>query len=318
MPGSAGVGRLTNFMVQHEPERVLRPADVSVVVIAFNEEKRIANCIRSLSNLTVRPGEIVFVDNDSTDRTATLTADLATTIPVPSKIIHERSRGIPSARNAGIRATAGAIVAFLDADCEAPPDFVRIMIDGLNDTDAVAIAGRYVVHGEDEVMASYRERSWAETFGWTREARELMQEPEGYVGMVLGGCGIFRKDALEAVGLFDAAFPYCDDIAISLKLYQRGHRILRDPELWVHHYIDTDPRAIRTKDLRYCRDGARILKRLEGKRVNLDLNAYRAIAAHLLAYQSTRDPYNLFEARRRVAMKLATAWEGLKQGCLFV
>jgi glycosyltransferase involved in cell wall biosynthesis len=291
---------------------------VSVVVISLNEAKRIGRCIRSLSTQSVAPGEVVFVDNGSHDDTVAIiqqgAGDLATT-PV---VVLEPVRGIPFARTAGVRHSNGSIVAFLDADCEAPPDWIERLLNDFNSTDASAIAGRYALAGEDAQTITYRERSWSAAFGWGLAGCELMHQPRGFVGMILGGCSAFRKEALEAVGLFDPAIPYCDDIAVSHKLYQRGYLVLRDPGFWATHHIDTAARTVWKKDLRYCRDAVRITKRILGKRVSVDANSYRTIFRHVREYFATGDRYCAVEARRRLVLKIATFWYGVASGCLIL
>ena len=136
--------------------------------------------------------------------------------------------------------------------------------------------------------------------------------------MTVGGCAAYREDALEAVGLFDPMFRYCDDIAVSLRLYQRGHLMLRDPAFWVKHHIDTCERVIWKKDLCYCRDAARITKRIMGRRLSLDMDGYRAFAGHVRSFLATGERYHAFEARRRRALRLATALFGLLSGCIFL
>lgn len=296
----------------------LSPRDVSLIIIALNEAQRIGRCLRSLSEMSPPPGEVIFVDNGSTDDTVSIIRDWAETFAAPQAVVSEPIRGIPSARSAGVCHSRGSIVAFLDADCEAPPDWIEQLLHGFNNTDASAIAGRYALAGDDARAISFRERSWSAAFGWALAGPELMREPRGYVGMIVGGCAAFRKSALEAVGLFDPAFQYCDDIAISLKLYQRGHGVLRDPAFWATHHIDTRVQTVWKKDLRYCRDSVRITKQILGKRVSVDVNSYRAIVRHARSFVATGDRYYAVEACRRGLLKFATTWFGLRLGCLFV
>ncbi len=294
------------------------PKDVSVIVIAQNEAQRIGRCLRSLSAMSPPPGEVVFVDNGSSDDTVRVIRAAAGTLAAPYAVVSEPVPGIPYARTAGVRYSHRSIVAFLDADCAAPPNWIEQLLHGFNNTDASAIAGRYVLAGDSAQVVNFRERSWSAAFGWALSGPELMREPRGYVGMMVGGCAAFRRGALEAVGLFDPAFPYCDDIAVSLKLYQRGHRVLRDPAFWVTHHIDTRARTVWKKDLRYCRDSVRITKQIMGKRVSVDVNSYRAIVRHVRSFVATGDRYYAVEACRRGLFKLATTWFGIRSGCLFV
>lgn len=291
--------------------------DVSIVVIARNEERRIVRCLESIARLTTAPGEVLVVDNDSTDATAERAWTASRGLDCSFRVIAERTRGIPNARTTGARAARGRIVAFLDADCEAPADFLARINAGFRDTDAAAVTGRYVLEGSDPRIAGYRERGWASTFGWDRP-RQLLDRPDGYVGMTVGGASAFRRECLESVGWFDPQYGSADDIAVSLKLYGRGYRILLDPGLRVRHHIDTRARSILRKDIAYGRDAARLMRDMLRQRFVIDWKAYRRIGGHFAAWLRTRDGYDLFESRRRAVLKLAIAWEGLRSGRVYL
>lgn len=84
---------------------------VSVIVPTYNEELRIADCLRALRNQTAKPFEIIVVDNNSTDQTASIVAQFPEV-----RLIHEPRQGLSYARNAGFEAARGEILARIDAD----------------------------------------------------------------------------------------------------------------------------------------------------------------------------------------------------------
>lgn len=92
--------------------------NISVVIPAFNEEKRIASCLKSLNNQTVKPYEIIVVDNNSIDKTAEIARSMG------AKVIGEKRQGISFARNRGFDAAAGDIIARTDADTVVPSNWI--------------------------------------------------------------------------------------------------------------------------------------------------------------------------------------------------
>jgi len=94
---------------------------VSVIVPVLNGERTIRECIVSLLNMDypVERREILVVDNDSTDRTT----DIIKNFPV--RYLREERRGASHARNRGIEASKGAILAFTDADCAVTTRWLR-------------------------------------------------------------------------------------------------------------------------------------------------------------------------------------------------
>ena len=86
---------------------------VSVVVPVFNEEKSIQACIDSLLNQKYDAArvEIIVVDNGSTDRSTKILAGFGQKL----NLLHEDRRGPAAARNSGIAAATGEVIAFTDA-----------------------------------------------------------------------------------------------------------------------------------------------------------------------------------------------------------
>ncbi len=108
---------------------------ISVVVLAFNEENNITECLESLMNQTVTPDEIIIVDNNSTDKTVQIAKKY------PIKILHETRQGIAHARNAGFSAAQGVIIARIDADCVAHKNWVENILLSMEDDSVAGVTG---------------------------------------------------------------------------------------------------------------------------------------------------------------------------------
>lgn len=95
---------------------------ISVIVPAYNEEKYITQCVQSLLSQNTRcPFEIIIVDNNSKDATGEIVKR-----DFPSvRLVQEPRQGVSKARNRGVKEAHGDILAFLDADTMAPPDWIE-------------------------------------------------------------------------------------------------------------------------------------------------------------------------------------------------
>ena len=93
---------------------------ISVVVPAYNEEKRIKKCLDSLLSQETKAYEIIVVDNNCTDKTVSIVKKYKQV-----KIVHEKKPGITPARNAGFNAAKGDVIARCDADSVMPKDWLR-------------------------------------------------------------------------------------------------------------------------------------------------------------------------------------------------
>src|SRR5512141_1000951 len=92
---------------------------VSVVVPCRNAARTVGEAVASAFAQAERPAEVVVVDDASTDGSADAARQAG------ARVIRNASRrNAGGARNAGIDATAGDLLAFLDADAVAPPDWL--------------------------------------------------------------------------------------------------------------------------------------------------------------------------------------------------
>jgi glycosyltransferase involved in cell wall biosynthesis len=92
---------------------------VSIVIPAHNEERHLRFCLEAIASQTVAPYEVIVVDNNSTDNTASVAGEF----PFAS-VVREFKQGIVFARNAGFDAAKGDVIGRIDADIQLPKDWV--------------------------------------------------------------------------------------------------------------------------------------------------------------------------------------------------
>ncbi len=96
-----------------------KPLTLSIVIPAYNEEHHLKACLDSIAKQTVKPDEVIVVDNNSTDRTAKIAKSYEFV-----SLISESRQGIVFARNAGFNACHGDIICRIDADTILPPNWM--------------------------------------------------------------------------------------------------------------------------------------------------------------------------------------------------
>lgn len=104
---------------------------VTVVIPAYNEEKTIEKCIRSLKNQTIKL-EIIIVDDGSRDQT------IAISKAIGVKTFQQNHKGPGTARNLGARNAKGNILVFVDADMVFDSDYVSELIKPITSGEAIA------------------------------------------------------------------------------------------------------------------------------------------------------------------------------------
>ena len=101
---------------------------ISVVIPLFNKERHIERCIRSIFTQTVRPREIVVVNDCSTDASDLVVANMQSSTPIPITLIENAmNKGAGASRNIGVRASTSDWVGFLDADDFWQPTFCEAL-----------------------------------------------------------------------------------------------------------------------------------------------------------------------------------------------
>lgn len=113
---------------------------VSVVIPCFNEERYISDCLSHLLSQTVKPSEIIVVNNNSTDRTAEIAKNMG------AKVVNESTQGITAARNRGFDYAAGDIIARCDADTLMPSDWIEKIMKCFEDKTIDALTGPIIVY----------------------------------------------------------------------------------------------------------------------------------------------------------------------------
>lgn len=93
---------------------------ISLVIPAYNEERHIRSCLDAIAAQTLKPFEVIVVDNNSTDKTAEIASSYDFV-----KVIHEPKQGIVFARNTGFAAATGTVIARTDADVILPKGWIE-------------------------------------------------------------------------------------------------------------------------------------------------------------------------------------------------
>jgi len=199
---------------------------VSVVIPVLNGKRTIRDCLVSLLRMEYpqEGREILVVDNGSTDGTEEIVRRF------PVRYLWEGRRGLSYARNRGIEASKGEIVASLDADCVATTGWLRELVRGF-DRDEVG-----VVVGE---VVAYPPRTPAERY--TAVRKPLWQTRSiSYPGSPwfnLGNAAVSRK-VFDRIGLLDPRFAgtACEDIDFGWRFFRdRGFGLSHCPKAVVFH-----------------------------------------------------------------------------------
>lgn len=196
------------------------PQTISFVVPVRNGASHLPRCLRSIRNAghTLNGPEIVVVDNGSTDDSAALAAGHG------ARVVAGADLRVGGLRNAGVRASSGAILAFVDADHEIAPDWIARCQAALA-ADRVGAAGRLY---DGPQPGTWVQRAYA----CLREHPPASRDVE-WLGA--GNLAVWRH-VFEAVGGFDESVEACEDVDLCRAIRAHGWRVVSEPGMRsVHH-----------------------------------------------------------------------------------
>jgi hypothetical protein len=206
---------------------------ISVVVCAYNESRMIEECLRSLERSDYPDLEVVVCNDGSDDDT------LAKAKRFPFTVLDLPRGGLSRARNAGIAAATGDIVAFLDADAVCHPQWPWFLALSFEDPMVSAVGGPNLPVPD----AGLIERAVALSPGAPTEVLIGDDRAEH-----IAGCNMaFRQSVIAGIDGFDPTYTAAgDDVDVCWKLLDEGHRIGFNPAAQVtHHRRGTVPGYLR-------------------------------------------------------------------------
>ena len=221
-------------------------AELSVILATHNRRDFARACLESLCAQTASPDrfDICVVANACSDDTAAMARAFAASHPPPSiMVVEEPVAGLSRARNAGIRATTSPLLANIDDDSTAAPDWVDVILARFANLPAdVAMIG-----GEIDPVWMAPPPPWLTPgmMGILSAASNMGTTPrliDGHEGLFEGN-GAYRRQAIEAIGLYPLGLGRAGNSLLSGEgvvldlLRSKGWGLYFDPALRIRHTI---------------------------------------------------------------------------------
>ncbi len=218
----------------------MRADALSVIICTHERADDLERCLAALARQTVPAGEVIVVDNAPRGDGARAAAERAGV-----RYVVEPRAGLDRARNAGVRAARGALLAFTDDDAVPAPDWVEVLLECLADAELAGVAGPMLpLELETEAQRLFEQYLGgpAGRREQERPRRFRNETPPAWAGQVGAGANMaFRRDALERVGPFDEAFDAGTlthsggDTEMFGRLLTAGYTLAYEPRARVWH-----------------------------------------------------------------------------------
>lgn len=197
--------------------------DFSIVIVNWNTSVLLRNCLMSLKGSVTDGGELVVVDNASSDSSVEM---VRREFPEVILLENTENHGFASANNQGMRVARQEYVLLLNSDTEVSGDAIRRCVEYVEEHPDVGVLGCRVVNPDGSMQSTcFMEPSllniclkvtglfklpWPRWFG-----REHMQhwkrDSERDVDVVTGCFMMVRREAIDQVGMMDESFFFCGE-----------------------------------------------------------------------------------------------------------
>lgn len=196
---------------------------ISVVICSFNGAHTIRDCFEGLLKLDYPNFEVIVVNDGSTDSTPAIVQEYG------FRLINTKNQGLSTARNVGLEAATGEIVAYLDDDSYPDPDWLKYLASTFLTTDCAGVGGPNIPPPGNGKIANCVANAPGGPLHVLFSDRKAEHIP---------GCNMaFRKDCLKAIGGFDPQFRAAgDDVDLCWRIQQRDWWIAFNPAAMVWHY----------------------------------------------------------------------------------
>ena len=213
----------------------------SVVICAYTQRRwhQLCGAVASVEEQDQPPGQIVIV----IDHEPELLRRSLEQWPAHTVVPNAGRRGLSGARNTGVDAATGDVIAFLDDDAVAEADWLGRLCVHFADPSVAGVGGRVVPEWAAEppgwLPAEFR---WVVGCSYTGQPEELSE-----VRNPIGANMAFRRSAFDAVGGFRdhigrvGTMPLgCEETEFSIRVGATGGRVLYDPDAVVHHHVPSE------------------------------------------------------------------------------
>lgn len=218
------------------PDNIL----ISLVFPVYNVEKYLDRCMKSVLNQSYTNIEIILVDDGATDDSGNLCDQFAKE-DARVRVIHQKNKGLPGARNSGLKVAQGVYVGFIDPDDEIEIDMVRDFVQVAQQHQPDIICSNITQYAKGNVKSSTLRNNlpYGKMLGPSEIKTHLLQPYYGgYLGIIPSACtkmynvAFLNKNNL----LFDESLKRAEDYWFNLFAFKKAQSVYAIDKSYYHYY----------------------------------------------------------------------------------
>ncbi len=252
---------LALFRARRRSEKMpARSFSVSVVIPTFNGGTGLGPTIMSLHRQTLRPIEIIVVDDGSTDETRATAEQARAQGSVDMVICHGTRCGRSAAINAGARFASGDLLLAADADTVFEPTAVAELAAAFHDPRVAGACCNIAINNESESLWT---RLQSVEYLMSISAGKSLLDVADAIACLSGACSLYRRDIFLRPGGLDVGPG--EDLEYSLRLRRLGHAVRFVPEAWAETAGPASGVSLLRQRARWDRDALRVRLMMYGE-----------------------------------------------------
>ena len=211
---------------------------VSVVTPNYNGEKFLKNFLESLNNDSDCIGEVIIIDNGSSD--ASLDYLKNNTFDFPLVLIeNDENVGFAPAVNQGIKKAKNDLIFSINNDTEIKKGSIKALAELIDSADDIfSVQAKMLQYDNkeliDDVGDEYNLLAWTKKTGENHPSSEYVDVKDIFSSCA--GAAMYKKSILDEIGLFDDNFfAYMEDVDLAIRSRIHGYRNLLCPDAVVYH-----------------------------------------------------------------------------------
>ena len=220
---------INNFEMRNKREAF------SIIIITYNSEQTIKECLKRILENSKVSDEILVIDNNSKDKTRQILIDFQKKFPNVKVILNQENIGFAKAVNQGIKACKNEFIVIINPDAiVVTPDWLEIFYKELkenNDVCVVAPVSDQVVYYQSLIKFTKIEGDIT-PYILRYFYNDYSEDLESFAGF----CFATRKSKIQELGMLDENLILgMEDFDLSLRIREKGYKIVLKPSVLVQH-----------------------------------------------------------------------------------
>ena len=204
---------------------------VSIVILNYNGENYLEDCLNSVLETSYRSFEVILVDNASHDRSLRIVQRAFGADPRLKIVANKENVGFSGGNNIGYFYSKGEYIVFLNNDTIVDPKWLGVLVNSMQNDSTIGLAQSMILNIDGDKI---------QTAGWLfssylgnkyqlfkDEPSNLKLKPVFEVSFVCGACMMVKRELAEEMGVFDTKMPFFyDDTLLSIKTWLAKKRVV--------------------------------------------------------------------------------------------